>query len=42
MQPEMITSVDQGCAPLEFLDEEAEEVRLVGVVEFFDGAFGDY
>jgi len=41
MQPEVIAPIDEGCAALELLDEEPEEMRLVRVVQLLDAAFGD-
>lgn len=41
MQPQMIAPIDQGRSALEFLHKMAEKGRFGGVVEFFDGAFGD-
>jgi len=42
VQPKMIASVDERRATLELVDEEAEEVRLVRVVELLHAALGDY
>jgi len=42
VQPKMIASVDERRATLELVDEEAEEVRLVLVVELLYAALGDY
>lgn len=38
----MIPPVDEGRPALELLDEVAEEMRLVRVVQLLDAAFGDY
>jgi len=43
VQPKVIPPIDQGRAALELLDEIPKEVlRLVGVVDLFDGPFGRY
>ena len=41
MKPQMVASVDQGSSPLELVDEETEEMRLIGIVETLDTSLGD-
>jgi hypothetical protein len=38
----MVAPVDEGGPPLELLDEVAEEVWFIGIVELFNAAFRDY
>lgn len=38
----MVASVDEGGPPLKPLDEETEEVRLIWIIEAFDGSLGNY
>jgi len=37
----MVSPVDQGRAPLEPLDKEAEEMGLIGIIDALDTSFGD-
>jgi hypothetical protein len=39
MQPEVVAPVDEGGSALELLDKEAEEMRLVGIVQTLDATF---
>lgn len=41
VQSEVIASIDEGSPPLELLDEIAEEVRLIGVIQLLDASFRD-
>jgi len=42
VHPEVVAPVDERSSPLELLDEVAEEMGLVGVVQLLDAPLRDY